>query len=368
MKVFSKVYLPNIDNYKKYIDKIYKSGWVTNDGKLKDDLETRLKQFLNVKNVILVANGSLGLQIAYKSLNLSGKVITTPFSYVATSNTLVWEGLEPQFVDINLKTLNIDEDLIEKKIDKKTSAILPVHVFGNPCNVEKIAKIAKKNKLKITYDASHAFNTTYRGQSVLNYGDISVISFHATKIFHTIEGGALVTNNDKIAEKIRMLVNFGKNKNQEFKILGINAKMNEFQAAMGLCNLREFNKLLKVRKKIWNLYLCKLKNYFIFQEFNKFSTPNFSYFPLVFFNEKQLKKTVNILLKNKIQVRRYFYPSLSNLSFNKKFGKCKNSNDIAKKIVCLPISHELDIKNQNMVINLIINSIKAKKNKINSEF
>lgn len=361
MKIYSKVHLPNIDNYKKYIDKIYKAGWITNDGKLKNELEKKLKKFLKVKNVILVANGSIGLQIAYKCLKLTGNVITTPFSYVATSNTLVWEGLEPKFVDISKKTLNIDEDLIQKKIDKKTSAILPVHVFGNPCNVEKIEKIAKKNKLKVIYDASHAFNTTYKGQSVLSYGDISVVSFHATKIFHTIEGGALITNNDNLANKIRMLSNFGKNKKKDFQILGINAKMNEFQAAMGLCNLSEFNKLLKIRKKIWYLYFKKLRYYFLFQDFNKFSSPNFSYFPLVFSNEKQLKKTFNILLKKRIYLRRYFYPSLESLSFNNNYGTCKNSNIIAKKIVCLPISSDLDIKNQNMIIKLIINSIKAKK-------
>ena len=358
MKIFSKVYLPKKQNYKKYIDKIFKNSLITNGGNLKIELEKKLEKFLNVKNVILTANGSIGLQIAYKSLCLKGNVITTPFSYVATSNTLIWEGLKPKFVDINTNTLNIDENLIEKKIDKKTSAILPVHVFGNPCNVYKIERIAKKNKLKVIYDASHAFNTNFKGKSILNYGDISVVSFQATKIFHTIEGGALITNNDKTARKIRMLSNHGKNQNQKFEIVGINANMNEFEAAMGLCNLNDFKEITKARREIWNLYFKKLRQHFAFQQFHKLSLPNYSYFPIIFSNEKQLIKTNKILQKNEIFVRRYFYPSLTELDFNKQYGNCHNSNNISKRIICLPMYYDLGIKKQNNIINLIINSIK----------
>ncbi|MBE0421182.1 DegT/DnrJ/EryC1/StrS family aminotransferase [Pseudoalteromonas nigrifaciens] len=237
----TKSYLPNKKKYKTYIDRIYDSGWLTNNGSLLKELEQRLKEYLGVKHIILVANGSLALQLAYKSLELKGEVITTPFSFAATTSTLVWEGLKPIFADIDPNSFNIDTNLIEKNITPETSAIVPVHVFGNPCNVEKIQEIAQKHNLKVIYDAAHAFGTEYKGQSVLNYGDISTLSFHATKLFHTIEGGAVITNDDELAQKIRLLMNFGIVSPVKVNSLGTNAKMNEFEAAMGLCVLDEID-------------------------------------------------------------------------------------------------------------------------------
>jgi len=208
-KIFvTRTYLPDIEMYKDYIEQIFKNNWVTNNGMFVRKLEKELKQFLKVKNLIPVANGTLALQIAYKALDLKGEVITTPFSFVATVNSLIWLGLKPVFADINPETLCIEPKEIEKKITENTSAIVATHVFGNICSLEEIEKIAKKYNLKIIYDAAHAFGVTYRGKSVLNYGDISILSFHATKLFHTIEGGALITNNDKLAKKIRKLINF----------------------------------------------------------------------------------------------------------------------------------------------------------------
>ena len=353
MRIYSKVYLPSKKLYKKYVDRIYEKSWVTNNGELKEKLEKKLEKFLSVKNLILVSSGTIGLQIAYKVLGLSGNVITTPFSYVATSNTLIWDGLKPKFVDIKKDSLNIDVSKINSKIDKKTSAILPVHVFGNPCNIFEINRIAKEKKLKIIYDASHCFNTFYKGKSVLNYGDISVMSLHATKIFHTIEGGAIITKSDQLAKKIRMMINFGKDQEDNYKILGINAKMNEFEAAMGLSNLSEFKKIIKYRKEIWVTYKKYLADFFQLQDLNLNSNPNYSYFPIIFKNEKKLLNAMYNLEKNNIFVRRYFYPSLDQIYANKNYGICPNSREISKKILCLPISNDMTKINQLKIIEIL---------------
>ncbi len=202
----TKAFLPNKEKYQSYVDRIFDSGWLTNNGVLVQELEARLKEHLGVKHLICVANGSLALQLAYKALGLKGEVITTPFSFAATTSTLAWEGLKPVFADIDPHSFNLDPKNIESLITKNTSAIVPVHVFGNPCQVEAIQAIADKHNLKVIYDAAHAFGTNYTNQnghtqSVLNYGDISTISFHATKLFHTIEGGAVITNDDELARK-----------------------------------------------------------------------------------------------------------------------------------------------------------------------
>lgn len=205
MITVTKSYLPNKAKYQAYVDRIFENGWLTNNGSLLQELESRLKNYLGVKHLILVANGSLALQVAYKALELKGEVITTPFSFAATTSTLAWEGLTPVFADIDANTFNIDPKLIEAQITPNTSAIVPVHVFGNPCEVEAIQAIAAKHQLKVIYDAAHAFGVNYKDQSVLNYGDISTLSFHATKLFHTIEGGAVITNDDALAKRIRLM-------------------------------------------------------------------------------------------------------------------------------------------------------------------
>ena len=199
----TKTYLPNKEKYQKYVDEIYASGWITNNGPMVQELEKRLAEYLGVKNIVLVANGTVALEIAYRTLDIKDYAITTPFSFVATTSSLVTNGIKPIFVDIDERTLNIDPEKIQESITPNTSAIVPVHVFGNPCDVEAIDKIAKENNLKIIYDAAHAFGVAYKGKSILNYGDISTLSFHATKLFHTIEGGALIINDDTLVEKAR---------------------------------------------------------------------------------------------------------------------------------------------------------------------
>lgn len=350
----TKSYLPNIDKYKAYIDSIYESAWLTNNGVLVRELEKRLKEYLGVKNIILVANGSLALQLSYKALDLTGEVITTPFSFVATTSTLSWEGLEPVFADINADSFNIDPNKIEKQISDLTSAIVPVHVFGNPCDVESIANIARQYKLKVIYDAAHAFGTKYKGESVLNYGDISTLSFHATKLFHTIEGGAIITNDDNIAEKVRLLMNFGIASPTSINLIGTNAKMNEFEAAMGLCVLDEIESIKSGRQKVWNTYEKAFSNTQLrLQQWNRDSQNNYAYAPVVFPSEQALLKAEQTLKDNDILPRRYFYPSLDTLPYLDKGQVCKESRKLSSRILCLPIYPDLSEIEVQKVVNII---------------
>lgn len=346
-------YLPNKEKFKAYIDQIYDSGWLTNRGNLLLELERRLSAYLGVKHLILVANGSLALQVAYKALNLKGEVITTPFSFAATTNTLVWEGLNPIFVDIDPHSFNLNPTNIEQLITTKTSAIVPVHVFGNPCEVEAIQIIANKHNLKVIYDAAHAFGSQYKGQSVLNYGDISTLSFHATKLFHTIEGGAVITNDNELAKKIRLLINFGITGPTSIESIGINAKMNEFEAAMGLCVLDEIETINEGRKQVWQKYYASLQDKVVFQQWNKHSFNNNAYAPVLFKSEAELLVVEAKLKENGILPRRYFYPSLDTLDYLASAKICKHSRDRASKILCLPMFVGLGKNEHNKIIEII---------------
>ncbi|WP_028485997.1 DegT/DnrJ/EryC1/StrS family aminotransferase [Thiomicrorhabdus chilensis] len=354
----TKSYLPNKKKYKTYVDRIYESAWLTNNGSLLRELEQRLAEYLGVKHLICVANGSLALQLAYKALDLKGEVITTPFSFAATTSTLAWEGLTPVFADIDPNTFNLDPNNIEPLITKDASAIVPVHVFGNPCQVEVIQAIADKHNLKVIYDAAHAFGTDYTDQnghtqSVLNYGDISTISFHATKLFHTIEGGAVITNDDDIARKVRLLINFGITGPTTIESVGTNAKMNEFEAAMGLCVLDEIETIKSERQRIWQTYQQQLSGLVQFQQWNPKSQNNHAYAPVLFESEAQLLQVEAKLKENNILARRYFYPSLDTLDYLKNNQACLNSRDIASRILCLPIYPSLLVEQQQKVIDIL---------------
>jgi dTDP-4-amino-4,6-dideoxygalactose transaminase len=349
----TKTYLPDIDKYKSYIDEIYANGQLTNNGPLVQKLERRLQEYLGVNNVILVANGTLALDAAYRALDLTGDVITTPFSFVATVSSIVSSGLNPLFSDISPRTLNIDASLIEKKITSKTSAIVPVHVFGNVCEVERIKSIADKHNLKIIYDAAHAFGVKYKGQSVLNYGDISTLSFHATKLFHTIEGGAVIASNDELARKIRLQINFGIAGEGAIESLGINAKMNEVEAAMGLCMLDEMENIKTKRKEICKIYKENLTGIVNFSQQSKNTTQNYSYFPIILKDEKQTLKIQKALNNKQIFPRRYFYPSLDTLKYIESEQFMSKSRDISSRILCLPLYPELSSKDLQKIIATI---------------
>ncbi len=351
MITVTKAYLPPIEKYKKYIDRIYESGILTNRGPLLLELEERLANFLGVKHVICVANGSLALQVAYKALALKGEVITTPFSFAATSSTLLWENLKPIFCDIDAESFNLDPKLIEQYITSNTSAILPVHVFGNPCDVEGIQRIADKHNLKVIYDAAHAFGVEYKGESVLKYGDISTLSFHATKLFHTIEGGAIITESDDIADKIRKLINFGITGPETIEGVGTNAKMNEFEAAMGLCVLDDIEKISLSRQKMIEAYKEKLSSKVKFQKINECSSELSSYMPIAFENEDKLLEVKQALEIEGVYPRRYFYPSLDVAYSSNELSEYSIS--LSKRILCLPLYYSLTSSDIDRICDVI---------------
>jgi dTDP-4-amino-4,6-dideoxygalactose transaminase len=354
----TKTYLPHPDKYYKNIENCFKTSIVSNGGLNVQLLEERLADYLNVKNIILVANGTLGLLVAYKALELRNEIITTPFSFNATAGSIYWGGLSPVFADIDKSTFNISVDEIKKNININTSAIVPVHAFGNACNVEEIEKIARDNNLKLIYDAAQAFGVNFKNQSILEYGDISVLSFHATKLFHTIEGGAIITKDAKMAKKIRSMINFGFSSPFMSTYNGINAKMSEFHAAMGLAVLDDIDYITKQRKKIWNSYFNNINAPVRVQKLNSNSNYNYHYYPIVFKTKNEVLNAEKLLQLKGIKARRYFYPSLDSLDYfqitSKK--KCHNSIEISSKILCLPIFPTLDESAQSLIIETI-NSI-----------
>lgn len=340
----TKPYLPNREKLNQYLDGIYERNWLTNNGPLVQELTQRLEDYLGVKNLLLVSNGTLALQIAYRALGIhkhqqgqTAEAITTPFTFIATASSLKWEGIQPIFTDIDPNTWCLDPNKIEAAITPNTRALVPVHVFGNACNVEAIAKIAEKHQLKVIYDAAHAFGVKYQGESLLNHGDAATLSFHATKLFHSIEGGAIVFKHKEDLEKAKKLINFGITGPETIEELGINAKMNEFQAAMGLCVLDEMAANLKARKKVWQTYEEALASSLQLQTKPKTLEYNYAYFPVVFKSEEQALKVAAKLKENGIQTRRYFYPSLESVACLNAKSEQPISKDIASRILCLPV-------------------------------
>ncbi len=349
----SKIYFPDKQKFLKYVEKIYESGWLTNNGPLVQELEKRLEEHLGVKNLLCVSNGTIALQLAYKLVDLKGDVITTPFSFVATTSSIKWEGLDPVFSDIDPETFNIDTAKIEKSLNEKTTAIVPCHVFGNACEIEEIGKVAKKNNLKVIYDASHAFDVKYKDESILNYGDISAISFHATKFFHTIEGAALVIKDDALYEKAKCMRSFGIESQDSVKILGINAKMNEFEAAMGHCVLDEIDAILAQRQESHEYYAEHLKDYIQMQSINKDASQSYSYFPIVLRSEEEMQNVRNALLAEDIAPRQYFYPSLDTLPYVELRQVMTNSRDIASRILVIPMHSGIEATVSKIIIETL---------------
>lgn len=351
----TKPFLPPKEVYDQYLKGIWERNWLTNHGPLVNELELQLKDYLGLDHLLFLANGTLALQIAIKALGLKGEIITTPFSYVATTSSIVWEGCTPVFVDIDEQTLNINPNLIEQAITSKTTGILATHVYGNPCDVEAINDIAKKYNLKVIYDAAHCFGTKYKNRSILEYGDISTISFHATKLYHTVEGGAVVTKDPKLLEKMAYLRNFGHKGPVDFEMVGINGKNSEFHAAMGLSVLRCINEILEKRKKIANYYDKKLKPLDVLRpEIWADTIYNHAYYPIIFTDEKKLLKSVEMLERNYVYPRRYFYPSLNNLKYLSNSFNLRGSESIASRVLCLPMYHTLSKEEQDMISRLLL--------------
>ncbi len=334
----TKTYLPDRSKLDAYIDRIYATHHVTNYGPLVRELEVRLAAYLGVKHLILVANGTLALQLAYQALDLCGSVITTPFSFPATTSTLVWAGLDPIFADIDEGSWTMAVSNIEALIRPDTKAIVPVHVFGNACEVEAIKTVADRYQLKVIYDGAHAFGVTHKGVSLLNWGDISTVSFHATKLFHTVEGGALITSDDAVASHIRLLLNFGISGPGQVVQLGINAKMNEFEAAMGLAVLDDIETIKQAREQVWTIYHERLDRSVIsFQVPNSDATQTYGYLPVLFPSEAHLVRVEQALNERGVFPRRYFYPSLHTLPYITHRSDMPISQAISQRILCLPM-------------------------------
>jgi dTDP-4-amino-4,6-dideoxygalactose transaminase len=353
----TKPYIPNIDKYVKFIQQANSSEWLTNFGPLHNELTSRLEEWLGVKNLLLVSNGTLALQIAYKALGLSGDVLTTPFSFVATTSTLLWENLNPIFCDINKHNLTIDPGLLSSRITQQTTGVLGVHVYGNPCDVDSLNQFTQKNNLKLIYDGAHAFGVKKNGKSILLEGDASTLSLHATKVFHTVEGGAIIFKKKSDYEKAKQLINFGLNDSKEIVSIGINSKLNEYQAAVGLALLDEMDSIIEKRVFILNKYLKELQGEVEFPECDSLSNQNGAYAPVILKNQEQLTKVVSSLASSGFQTRRYFYPSLNTV---KAFGEkvsCPVSEDIASRVLCLPMYADLKKEDQDKLITNLKRSL-----------
>lgn len=348
-------FIPPKEDYDILLHGIWKRQWLTNMGPLASDLEMKLKDHLGVDHLLFVTNGTVALQIAIKALDLKGEIITTPFTYVATTSSIVWENCEPVYVDIDPKSLNIDPTKIEASITAKTSAILATHVYGNPCDVMAIEKIAKKHKLKVIYDAAHAFGVQVNGTSVFNYGDISTCSLHATKLFHTGEGGLVITKESNLLKEMAHMRNFGHSGPETFYNLGINGKNSEFHAAMGLANLKYIQAIHDKRKVLTDRYDKKLKTFKAFKPlWHKASKENYAYYPIVFDNEELLLKCIEVLKSNEIFGRRYFYPSLSHSLPYMESKPLKWADDISRRVFCLPLYFNLTVEEVDMICRLLL--------------
>jgi dTDP-4-amino-4,6-dideoxygalactose transaminase len=349
----TKSFLPPIEAFMAQVQRAYDNQWLTNRGELVKELETKLTDYLGVSNILITNNGTIPIQIALKLLGKGGEIITTPFSYVATTAAIVWENCTPVFVDIHPEYLTIDETKIEAAITEKTTCILATHVYGNPCNVEEIERIAKKHHLKVIYDAAHCFGVTYKGKSIFEYGDVSTCSFHATKLFHTGEGGAIFCKDEILRKKIFYSHNFGHNGPLIFEELGINAKISELQAAMGLAVLPYMSQIIAERKKVTDYYDAHLN----FEKEKKLvirqhTQWNYSYYPILFDSEETLLKVEATLRENNILARRYFYPSLNLLPYVEKVNM-PITDDISKRIMCLPLYVGLEDLNIEKICLLI---------------
>lgn len=355
-------YLPELNEFIPYLEKIWENKWLTNNGPFHQQLEKDLCEYLGVEFISLFNNATIALITALQALRVSGEVITTPYSFVATSHSILWNGLKPVFVDIDPKTFNIDPSKIEAAITPNTTAIMPVHCYSNPCDVEAIQEIADNYGLRVIYDAAHAFGINYKDKSLLRYGDMSVLSFHATKVFNTFEGGAIVCQDEKTKQRIDRLKNFGIADETTVTAPGINGKMSEINAAFGLVQLKHIDSAIQKREKINNKYHVELSviSGITVPETSKHANNNYSYFPVLIEPEFRLTRDELYLelKKNNILSRRYFYPLISNMPMYRGGDSASKdnlplSNLVSDKVLCLPIFDELNDEDFNRIITVL---------------
>ena len=353
--------MPELDEYIEEISVLWDTHWLTNMGPKHRQLQADLKEYLGVENIDLLTNGHMSLELSLQALNLQGEVITTPFTFASTTHAIVRNGLEPVFCDIDPETFTIDTEKLELLITDRTCAILPVHVYGNVCNVEEIERIAKKYDIKIVYDAAHSFGEKYKGKGVGSFGDVSCFSFHATKVFNTVEGGAVCYKDSKFGERIYDLKNFGIHGPEEVSAVGANAKMNEFCAAMGLCNLRHVDEEIKKRKRVVERYREHLegKSGIQLNSIQRDVKSNYAYFP-VFFHEKEFgasrDEVKTALEKEGILTRKYFYPLTNTFSaFHKKYDASETPVALhySKRVLSLPLYADLSMENVDRICEIV---------------
>lgn len=332
------------------LEGVWERGIMTHNGPLVQRFEKEVTEFLGLRNMVSVTNGTIAIQMAIKALGLKGEIITTPFTFIATVSSIIWEGCTPVFVDINPETLNMDVSKIEEKITERTCAILPVHVFGNPCDIERIEEIARRNDLKVIYDAAHAVGVNYNGKSVFEYGDISTTSFHATKMLNTGEGGACFAVDDSLHEKLKRLRFFGFDNGKDVVDDGTNGKMTEIHAAIGIANLKYLQLALDDRKEKYFLYkeLLSCRPELKFQQINQ--ECNYSYFPVIFPTEDVLLSVEHNLNQNGVFPRRYFYPSVNTFMKQLPYVEMPVSESISKRVLCLPLYYSLSKDDIRMIV------------------
>lgn len=354
MIVLNKPLKPDMNKLAKYLDQVNELGWYTNFGPLHQELTSRLEDYLGVKNLLLVSNGTLAIQIACKTLGINS-AITTPFSFVATTSSLLWQGVATAFSDIDDKTFNLCPKKLDEALSKSisTDAIVATHVYGNPCDVHAINLVAAKHNVKLIYDAAHAFGVNVNGESALTFGDASTLSFHATKIFHTIEGGAIVFKHKSDYKKAKQLINFGIQPGGSLGEPGINAKLNEYQCAVGLTLLDDINNVLSHRVALFDAYRSGLKGVVEFPQWHENATKNGAYMPIYISDPEKQAKVMAALLNSGIQCRRYFTPSLDKAYKNTRSFGCKNSNRIAGGVICLPLHYYMSLDDVVFINNTI---------------
>ena len=349
-------HIPNKEKFLKYVNKIFESGSFSNRGNLTIELENKLKKKFDLNNIFLTGNGTLPILYSLIYFKTNSVVITTPFSYIATSSSILWSNLKIKFVDIERDYFTISPDEVLKNINKNTSAILATTVFGNAWYFETLEKICRENNLLLIYDSAHSFGSFYKQKSFFNYGDISTTSFHATKLFHTSEGGAMIINNDNY-DKYFYMHNFGHKGPYNYERIGINGKIDEIRSAIGLSIIDDLDQIIERRKNVFDFYYDELNSNLEFIKIQKYVDWNYSYCPVLFNSEKSLLKTLYFLEKKNIFPRRYFYPSLNKIDIIKSKVECPISEDISKRILCLPFSDSLSITDLKYIIKTIKESL-----------
>ena len=352
----NKPYLPVFDSYTKYLERAFAKAWLTNNGPLVQELKVRLEDYLGVKNLLPVANGTLAMQLAYKVFELKGEAVTTPFTFIASSSSLAWEGITPRFADIDAHSYNLCPQAAAKLISAKTSAIVPVHVYGNPCNVTAFAELGRQHNVKVIYDAAHAFGIKIGEQSVLNFGDAATLSFHATKVFHSVEGGAVIFNNSDDYERAVLMTNFGiDTKTGQITDNGINAKMSEAHAAMGLAVLDSIDAIISHRVALFEQYQHQLNGVVVLPAWHEQANTNGAYMPVTFADAEQCSRVLSYLTQHNITARRYFSPSLNTLAqYSAEFpDSCPLSESLATRTLCLPLYYDLSAEQISIVTDAV---------------